>query len=292
MIYSMTGYGRASEQIGNKTITTEVRSVNNRYLDCTVRAPRLYAFLEEPVKARLKAAGVTRGKVDIFINLEYTEGDSELTLDRSTADAYLRALRELSATYEIPDGVTAMGVASLPDVFTVQKVEEDRDQLTAEVCTVFDQALEAFVTMRRTEGAALRQDVLSKAEHLETMTEAVRARMPEIVREYREKLLTRMQELLGDTKIDESRILTEAALVADRIATDEETVRLDSHFSQLRALLEATEPVGRKLDFLVQEINREINTIGSKASDLDVAKLILDMKSELEKVREQIQNIE
>lgn len=292
MIYSMTGYGRASEQIGNKTITTEVRSVNNRYLDCTVRYPRLYTFLEEPVKARLKAAGVTRGKVDIFINLEYTEGDSELNLNHSAADAYIRALRELAAAYEIPDGVTAMGIAKMPDVFTVKKVEEDRDQLTAEVCAVFDQALEAFIAMRRTEGAALRQDVLSKVQHLETMTESVRTRMPEIVREYREKLLTRMQELLGDTKIDESRILTEAALVADRIATDEETVRLDSHFSQLRTLLEATEPVGRKLDFLVQEINREINTIGSKASDLDVAKLILDMKSELEKIREQIQNIE
>lgn len=292
MIYSMTGYGRASEQVGNKIITAEIRSVNNRYLDCTVRSPRASSFLEEPVKARLKAAGVTRGKVDIYLNIDYVGGDNELCVNKAVVGAYLEAIRDVAETYNLPNDATAMNIARLPDVFTVKKVEEDRDQLTAEVCTVFDPALEAFLHMRQTEGTALRGDVLSKTANLESMMIAVRERMPEIVREYREKLIARMRELLGDTQIDESRILTEAAVVADRIATDEETVRLESHFSQLRSLLDASEPVGRKLDFLVQEINREINTIGSKASDLQVAKVILDMKSELEKIREQVQNIE
>lgn len=292
MIYSMTGYGRASEQVGNKIITAEIRSVNNRYLDCTVRSPRASSFLEEPVKARLKAAGVTRGKVDIYLNIDYVGGDNELCVNKAVVGAYLEAFRDVAETYNLPNDATAMNIARLPDVFTVKKVEEDRDQLTAEVCTVFDPALEAFLHMRQTEGTALRGDVLSKTANLESMMIAVRERMPEIVREYREKLIARMRELLGDTQIDESRILTEAAVVADRIATDEETVRLESHFSQLRSLLDASEPVGRKLDFLVQEINREINTIGSKASDLQVAKVILDMKSELEKIREQVQNIE
>ena len=292
MIYSMTGYGRASEQVGNKIITAEIRSVNNRYLDCTVRCPRASSFLEEPVKARLKAAGVTRGKVDIYLNIDYVGGDNELCVNKAVVGAYLEAIRDVAETYNLPNDATAMNIARLPDVFTVKKVEEDRDQLTAEVCTVFDPALEAFLHMRQTEGTALRGDVLSKTANLESMMIAVRERMPEIVREYREKLMARMRELLGDTQIDESRILTEAAVVADRIATDEETVRLESHFSQLRSLLDASEPVGRKLDFLVQEINREINTIGSEASDLQVAKVILDMKSELEKIREQVQNIE
>ena len=292
MIYSMTGYGRASEQVGNKIITAEIRSVNTRYLDCTVRCPRASSFLEEPVKARLKAAGVTRGKVDIYLNIDYVGGDNELCVNKAVVGAYLEAIRDVAETYNLPNDATAMNIARLPDVFTVKKVEEDRDQLTAEVCTVFDPALEAFLHMRQTEGTALRGDVLSKTANLESMMIAVRERMPEIVREYREKLMARMRELLGDTQIDESRILTEAAVVADRIATDEETVRLESHFSQLRSLLDASEPVGRKLDFLVQEINREINTIGSKASDLQVAKVILDMKSELEKIREQVQNIE
>lgn len=292
MIYSMTGYGRASEQVGNKIITAEIRSVNNRYLDCSVRCPRACSFLEEPVKAMLKAAGATRGKVDIYLNIDYVGGDNELCVNKAVVGAYLEAIRDVAETYNLPNDATAMNIARLPDVFTVKKVEEDREQLTAEVCAVFEPALEAFLRMRQTEGTALRGDVLSKTDHLESMMLAVRERMPEIVREYREKLMTRMRELLADTQIDESRILTEAAVVADRIATDEETVRLESHFSQLRTLLDAAEPVGRKLDFLVQEINREINTIGSKASDLQVAKVILDMKSELEKIREQVQNIE
>ena len=292
MVNSMTGYGRASVTFGDKTITAELRSVNNRYLDCTVRCPRLYAFLEEPAKARLKAAGVTRGKVDMFIGIEYAAGDSEICINGSAVNAYLTALKEMTGEYGLKDDITAMGVARLPDVFTVKKVEEDRDRLLVEVCEVLDQAIAAFVEMRRTEGSALRADVLAKTDELERMKCAVRERMPMIVSEYREKLLAKMRELLGDRQVDESRILTEAAIVADRVATDEETVRLESHFTQLRALLDSNEPVGRKLDFLVQEIHREINTIGSKASDLTVTRLILDMKAELEKIREQIQNIE
>ncbi|MBR7137134.1 MAG: YicC family protein [Clostridia bacterium] len=292
MVNSMTGYGRASVTFGDKTITAELRSVNNRYLDCTVRCPRLYAFLEEPAKARLKAAGVTRGKVDMFIGIEYAAGDSEVCINASAVNAYLAALKEMTEEYGLKDDVSAMGVARLPDVFTVKKVEEDRDQLLVDVCTVLDQAIAAFVAMRQTEGSALRADVLAKTDELERMKCAVRERMPLVVSEYREKLLAKMRELLGDRQVDESRILTEAAIVADRVATDEETVRLESHFTQLRTLLDSNEPVGRKLDFLVQEIHREINTIGSKASDLTVTKLILDMKAELEKIREQIQNIE
>ena len=292
MIHSMTGYGRAVRQTGTRIITAELRSVNNRFLDVNIRCPRLYSFLEEPIKAAIKAAGVTRGKIDVFITIDYAEGDSEVSVNTGAVKAYLTALREIRDAYELRDDISTMGVARLPDVFTVKKLEEDRDELQAEVSGIFGEALASFVAMRETEGKALRTDVLSKTDELERMMLAVRARMPEIVAEYRERLTAKLRELLGDTQVDESRILTEAAIVADRVATDEETVRLQSHFTQLRALMNADEAIGRKLDFLVQEINREINTIGSKASDLAVTHLILDMKGELEKIREQIQNIE
>ncbi len=292
MINSMTGYGRAQRQFDNKTITAELRSVNNRYFDCTVRCPKLYSYLEEPVKAELKAAGVTRGKIDVFISIEYATGDVAVSLNTGVVEAYLGALREMKEKYSLADDISVMKVAALPDVFAVEKVEEDRDALWDLVRQVLVEAVSNYNTMRGVEGAKLVADIKSKAAGLASMVACVKERMPEIVAEYREKLFEKIKELLGDRQIDEGRLLTEAALFADKIATDEETVRLESHLAQLETILNDGGAAGRKLDFLVQEINREINTIGSKANDLEVTRVILDMKSELEKIREQIQNIE
>lgn len=293
MIKSMTGYGRVQKQFGAKTITAELRSVNNRHFDCIVRCPRLFSFLEEPIKADIKASGVTRGKIDVYIGIEYMQGDVEVTLNSGVVDSYLNALYGLVDKYAFKNDISVMKLASaFPDIFTVEKVEEDRDKLLADVREVFAEAICAYNAMRRTEGEKLAEDIALKVKSLGAMLSEIEARMPEIVVEYREKLFERIRELLCDKQLDEGRLLTEVALFADRIATDEETVRLKSHLGQLETILGECGAVGRKLDFLVQEINREINTIGSKVGDLKVTRIIIDMKSELEKIREQIQNIE
>lgn len=288
----MTGYGRARRQTDGKTITVELRSVNNRFFDCSVRCPKLYAFLEEPVKSDIKASGVTRGKIDVYIGIEYPAGDVAVSLNSGAVDAYIQALRALSEKYSLDCDISAMKVAVLPDVFTVEKVEEDRDALLALVREVLAQALSCYGAMRNAEGEKLAADIKEKAAGLAQMLCTVRERMPQIVAEYRGRLYEKISEILADRQLDANRILAEAAIFADRIATDEETVRLESHLAQLEAIITEGGAVGRKLDFLVQEINREINTIGSKASDLLVTRTILDMKSELEKIREQVQNIE
>ena len=289
---SMTGYGRAKEELNGRTITVELRAVNHRYLDCTVKAPRQYGFLDDAVK-KAAAARIARGKVEVFVSVETQEGgDIAVTVNHTLAKRYLDALHDLSETYGLRDDVTVAVLAKMPDVLGSERIEQDADELTRDVLEVFAAACDGFDQMRCREGEKLAEDVRGRCAAIERMVGAVEQRSPERVREYREKLLARMQEVLADTSIDETRILTEAAIYADKTAVDEETVRLRSHLTQMDGMLRETQPVGRKLDFLVQEMNREANTIGSKANDVDMARIVVDIKSEIEKIREQIQNIE
>lgn len=289
---SMTGYGRAKEVRDGKTITVELRAVNHRYLDCTVKAPRQYGFLDDAVK-KAAAARIARGKVEIFVGVEVEEGgDVAVTVNHQLAKRYLDALHDLSETYGLRDDVTVMSLAKLPDVLGSERIEQDAEAMTREVLAVFQQACDGFDQMREWEGEKLAEDVRNRCAAIERMVGEVETRSPERVKEYREKLLARMQEVLADTSIDETRILTEAAIYADKTAVDEETVRLRSHLHQMDGMLKETQPIGRKLDFLVQEMNREANTIGSKANDVTLARIVVDIKSEIEKIREQIQNIE
>ena len=289
---SMTGYGRAREEKNGRTITVELRAVNHRYLDCTVKAPRQYGFLDDAVK-KAAAARIARGKVEVFVSVETQEGgDIAVTVNHTLAKRYLDALHDLSETYGLRDDVTVAVLAKMPDVLGSERIEQDADELTRDVLEVFAAACDGFDQMRCREGEKLAEDVRGRCAAIERMVGAVEQRSPERVREYREKLLARMQEVLADTSIDETRILTEAAIYADKTAVDEETVRLRSHLTQMDGMLRETQPVGRKLDFLVQEMNREVNTLGSKANDVDMARIVVDIKSEIEKIREQIQNIE
>ena len=289
---SMTGYGRAREEKNGRMITVELRAVNHRYLDCTVKAPRQYGFLDDAVK-KAAAARIARGKVEVFVSVETQEGgDIAVTVNHTLAKRYLDALHDLSETYGLRDDVTVAVLAKMPDVLGSERIEQDADELTRDVLEVFAAACDGFDQMRCREGEKLAEDVRGRCAAIERMVGAVEQRSPERVREYREKLLARMQEVLADTSIDETRILTEAAIYADKTAVDEETVRLRSHLTQMDGMLRETQPVGRKLDFLVQEMNREANTIGSKANDVDMARIVVDIKSEIEKIREQIQNIE
>ena len=292
MIKSMTGYGRAVGVFADKQITVELRSVNNRYLDCSVKLPRLYAFCEDAVKQTVKQS-VTRGKVDVFVTVNLTKsGDVSIGLNRPVLEGYLSAMRALAAEYPVRDDISVSTLSRLPDVFTVEKLEQDEDAMKQQLLQVVNQALEGYDAMRCTEGEALARDLAAKADLIAEKVAFVEERSPRSVAEYREKLYAKMQEVLSSTGVDEARILTEAAIFADKVAVDEETVRLRSHLDQLRAMLKAKEPIGRKLDFLMQEINRETNTIGSKCSDLEIARTVVDLKAELEKIREQIQNIE
>ena len=292
MVKSMTGYGRARETLNGRDITVEVRSVNNRYLDCTVKVPRTYIFVEDAVKARVQKA-VSRGKVDVFITIDAAAADETVVaVNEPLARGYYEALTRLKDMFSLEDGLNAVTLAKFPDVLTVTKAEEDLESVAADICAVLDEALAAYNAMRTVEGGKLREDIAGRADTIEAVVGKVEERSPQTVAAYREKLLARMQEVLQSTAIDESRILTEAAIFADKIAVDEETVRLRSHLSQLRTMLESDQPIGRKLDFLIQEVNRECNTIGSKCNDLTIAKDVVNMKAEVEKIREQVQNIE
>ena len=292
MVKSMTGYGRASPPLNGRDITVEVRSVNNRYLDCTVKVPRTYIFAEDAVKARVQKA-VSRGKVDVFITIDAAAADETVVaVNEPLARGYYEALTRLKDMFSLEDGLNAVTLAKFPDVLTVTKAEEDLESVAADICAVLDEALAAYNAMRTVEGGKLREDIAGRADTIEAVVGKVEERSPQTVAAYREKLLARMQEVLQSTAIDESRILTEAAIFADKIAVDEETVRLRSHLSQLRTMLESDQPIGRKLDFLIQEVNRECNTIGSKCNDLTIAQDVVNMKAEVEKIREQVQNIE
>ena len=289
---SMTGYGRARQVLHGRTVTVELRAVNHRYLDCTVKAPRQFGFLDDAVK-KAAAARIARGKTEIYVSVETDEGgDLSVTVNHALAERYLTALRELSEKYGLRDDVTVMSLAKMPDVLGSERIEQDADELTQDVLTVFSEACDGFDQMREREGEKLAEDVRSRAAVIETLVTEVEKRSPERVAEYREKLLARMREVLESTDVDETRIVTEAAIYADKTAVDEETVRLRSHLQQLDGMLNEEKPVGRKLDFLVQEMNREANTIGSKANDVSMAQTVVNIKSEIEKIREQIQNIE
>ena len=288
----MTGYGRARQTLGKRDITVEVRAVNNRYLDCAVKLPRAYAFAEDAVRKHVQQA-VSRGKVDILFTIDSTGADTaKIVVDRGLAEGYAAALRELAEICGTEAKLTPETLARFPDVLTVTKAEEDLDALGADICTVLDEALAAFNAMRAAEGEKLAADIGGRLTTIETLTAKVEARSPETVAEYRRKLTARMEEVLQGASVDPQRILTEAAIYGDKVAVDEETVRLRSHVAQLRGMLEADEPMGRKMDFLIQEVNRESNTIASKCCDVSIAQVAVDQKAEVEKIREQVQNVE
>lgn len=292
MIYSMTGYGRAVRTLRGREITVELRSVNNRFLDCSVKLPRAFSYAEDAIKQKVKEK-VSRGKVDVFVTVNIAaEENVHISLNRPVLEGYLAALRTIAADYGVRDDISASGLARFSDIFVVEKPEEDEEQNIADLTAVAAEALEAYNHMRRTEGAALAADVRFHAGVILSHVEAVEARSPVTVREYRERLEKKLREVLENTAIDENRILTEAAIFADKVAVDEETVRLRSHLSQMETLLSSGGSIGRKLDFLLQEMNREANTIGSKGNDLEQAHHVVEIKAELEKIREQIQNIE
>ena len=292
MVKSMTGYGRAREMRNGRDITVEVRSVNNRYLDCTVKMPRAYIFAEDRMKARVQQA-ISRGKVDVFVTIDASAADEAVVaVNEPLARGYYEALTRLKTMFSLPGEVTPEVLAKFPDVLAVTKAEEDVEAIAADICAVLDDALAAYNDMRAVEGEKLAADVAGRVTTIETVVGKVEERSPQTVAAYRQRLEAKMQEVLQSTTIDERRILPEAAIFADKIAVHEETGRLRSHIAQLRAMLASDEPVGRKLDFLIQEVNRECNTIGSKCSDLTIAQDVVNMKAEVEKIREQVQNME
>ncbi len=292
MLRSMTGYGRGEDVIGGRHIVFEIKSVNHKYFEFNSRLPRGCLFLEDKLKAYVQSR-ISRGKVDVFLQMEtLEEADVQVLVNHSLASAYLDALRELKDRYQLPDAPTLSLVSRYTDIFSVHKAPEDEDALWEAVRQVAETAVSSFLQMREAEGARLREDMLNKAENLSFMVDRVEQSTPETVAEYRKRLQSKIEELLGDAHFDEQRVLTEVAVFADKVAVDEETVRLKSHIQQLREMLDSGEPVGRKMDFLVQEMNREANTIGSKSVNSKIAYLVVDMKSEIEKIREQVQNIE
>ena len=292
MIKSMTGYGSAKGTVEGLQITVELKSVNNRYLDASVRLPRSFLFAEDTVKSAVQRH-ITRGKVDVFVSVDSTEaGDMTVKVNEALLRGYLEALRHIAAEYGLQDDATALSLSRFPDVLTVEKKDLDADAIAAGIETIAEKALEDFDAMRIRAGAKLREDVLARLETIEALVETVERESPKTVAEYRARLEAKMAEVLGTVGIDENRILAEAAIFADHIAVDEETVRLRSHMSQLKTMIDGSSPTGRKIDFLIQEFNREANTIGSKCQNSDIAHVVVDLKSEIEKIREQIQNIE
>ena len=294
MVKSMTGYGRGEQTFEGVQIVVELRSVNNRYLDCTVKMPRAYIFAEDAMKSKVQS-GVGRGKVDVFVTITRDGGDAvTVAVNEALAKSYLEAfkrLRELGGG-SVKKKFAAAELARIPDVLTVEKQEEDLDEMKERLLTVLGLAIEDFNFMRAREGQRLMDDILGRADAIERLLGEVEERSPQTVSDYRARLEAKMREVLQNTQIDEGRLLTEAAIFADKVAVDEETVRLHSHLGQLRELLAAGGAVGRKLDFLIQEFNRETNTIGSKCSDIEITRRVVDMKAEIEKIREQVQNLE
>ena len=292
LIKSMTGYGRSVQTVNGREFTVEIRSVNNRYLDCTVKLPKALTFAEDAVKQAVKQA-VSRGKVDVFITMRSEGGsDAKVTLNPTMVEGYLAAMNEMAEKYGITNDVSVSVIARMPDVFTIEKPEVDEEQLKGDLLAVVCAALEGYNAMRTAEGAALDADLRSRGETILGLVSQVEAGNGQTVIDYRTRLENKIREVLANTSIDESRILTEAAIFADKVAVDEETVRLRSHLKQMNAMLDAGGAMGRKLDFLLQEMNREANTIGSKCTDVNLARIVVDIKAELEKIREQTQNIE
>jgi len=292
LIKSMTGYGRAVETVNGREFTVELRSVNNRYLDCSVRLPRILSFGEEAVKQAVKAS-VSRGKVDVFITVRSEAGDEvQVSLNQNVLQGYLNAMHQMVNEFGVADDISVSTLSRLPDVFILEKPQVDEEQLLVDLMGVVNQALESYDAMRRAEGEALDRDLRSRGDTILELVSQVEAGNAQTVIDYRTRLENKLREVLENTSIDESRILTEAAIFADKVAVDEETVRLRSHLKQMNTMLSGGGAVGRKLDFLLQEMNREANTIGSKCSDVNLARIVVDIKAELEKIREQTQNIE
>jgi len=292
MIKSMTGYGSATGSSGRLEISVEIKSVNNRYLDCTVKIPRVFSSFEESLKT-IVLKHISRGKVDVYVMIDSSNADDvEIKLNRPLVEAYLRTLIEMTEEYGLPGSISALDLSRFPDVLQAEKREADKDLLCADISSVLEEAISGFTEMRTREGEKLNADISARLQEIERLTLLAEEISPRSVAEYRKKLELRMQEVLLTADIDQQRILTEAALFADRVAINEEIVRLRSHIVQLREMLDSTDPVGRKIDFLVQEFNREANTIGSKGNDAEMTRLTVDMKAEIEKIREQAQNIE
>lgn len=292
MTKSMTGYGRAQKIIGGRDILVEIRSVNHRYYEYSSRIPRAYGYIDEKLKSLLKTS-VSRGKVEVAVTINNIEAkESEISINKAVAEGYIKALRSVSDELGLKDDLVLSKLIKLPEIFVVQKAPDNQEQIWADVSEVASEALQKFVEMRQTEGEKLESDIISKADYILKMVSQVEELSPLTVENYRNRLYQKISEVLEGKDFDEQRILTESAIFAEKIAVDEETVRLHSHISQLKDMFRSDEPVGRKLDFIVQEMNREVNTIGSKAQDLHVTRIVVDMKAEIEKIREQIQNIE
>ncbi len=293
LIKSMTGYGRAVETVNGREFTVELRSVNNRYLDCSVRLPKILSFGEDAVKQAVKR-WVSRGKVDVFISLRSESGSDEtkVSLNAPVLEGYLTAMHQMTELFGVTDDISVSTLSRLPEVFVIEKPEVDEEQLLADLMSVVQKALAGYDAMRCTEGQALDQDLRTRGKTILELVSQVEQGNAQTVVDYRARLEAKLREMLENTAIDESRILTEAAIFADKVAVDEETVRLRSHLEQMNAMLTAGGAVGRKLDFLLQEMNREANTIGSKCTDVRLARIVVDIKAELEKIREQTQNIE
>ncbi|MCI5945663.1 MAG: YicC family protein [Oscillospiraceae bacterium] len=292
MIKSMTGFGRCLESVDGKTIIVEIKSVNHRYYEFSSRLPRSCGYLDEKLKSFIQGK-VSRGKIDVGVSIQ-SDGvsDEKIEVNSEVAKGYITALRSANEELGLEDDLTLSRIMRLPDIFDVKKIEEDEETVWNEVRSVAEKALERFIAMREAEGEKMREDILSRLDYITELVEKIEKKSPETTEKYRKKLFDKISEILNDTNVDEQRILTEAAIFSEKTAVDEETVRLRSHINQCREMLSMNEAVGRKLDFLIQEFNREANTIGSKCQDIEITKVVVDLKSEIEKIREQVQNIE
>jgi len=292
MVRSMTGFGRAQDTVNGINITFEIKSVNHRYFEFSSRLPRNYGFLDEKLKTFLQSR-ISRGKVECYVQIENLEEDNAVVqVNHSLAAGYMKAFNELSERYGIRNDITVSSFSRYSDIFTVHKEQDDENKIVEAVLFVAQEAIDSFIKMRESEGNKLKSDIIARSDEIKKCVEFIEMHSPETVKIYNEKLIFRMKELLEDKHIDEQRILTEAAIFADKIAVAEETVRLRSHLEQLELLLNSDKAVGREMDFLVQEINREANTIGSKAQNVEIARYVVNIKAEIEKIREQIQNLE
>ncbi len=292
VLKSMTGYGRNEAIEGGKKILCEIKSVNHRYSDYTIKVPRYYGFLEDKVR-KFASEFISRGKVDINIAVEsYEQADKEILVNIELAKSYLKAFTKLRDELGLADDISVMKLAHYPDIFIAEQKAENEDEIWQSVKKVLEPAAASFTAMREREGERIQKDLEQRVEYMKTLAAKIEERSPQTVKEYRERLYEKLKEILDGKEIDESRILTEAAIFADKVAVNEELVRLSSHFDEFYAITASNEPAGRKLDFLIQEINREINTTGSKANDIEIARLVVELKAETEKLREQIQNIE
>lgn len=292
MVKSMTGFGRAVAEIDGYVVTVELKSVNHRYFEFYSRCPRQYGFIDDKIKSYVNSR-VSRGKIECFVGIEALNTEAaEVAVNNTLASAYVKALKELSSTYDLKEDFGASTISRFQDVLVVRKAEEDEEKIWQLVKSVAETAVDKFIEMRSVEGEKMYNDVFSRSQFILDTVAFIEERSPQTVKEYNDKLIERVHDLIGDVSLDESRIIQEVAIYADKVAVAEETVRLLSHIEQLREFLKSDEAIGRKMDFLVQEINRETNTIGSKCNDVEIARKVVDMKAEIEKIREQIQNIE